>query len=265
MTNSTPPNGQRYWLRFTSGPRAGERIYLDPGWSFVVGRSPDADVVLPDIRVSSRHCRIINGPDAGGWRSLRISDMTSKNGTTVNGFDVGPGQLRPLHVDNEIELARSTTIIVEGMTEVGQSLPDRPQVARRRAPLPDPDSIVVELLNGVRLRRKAYAHPLIGGRRVDEADLRDRPLENSVVLLDAVAERRRRLAEVEEATETRRAADAGEVVGSIELRDEPEREARIAGRRRRRRAPIDDWRPEASEPERETRESGAQESPRLAS
>ncbi len=44
----------------------------------VIGRSAECDVVVRDILLSRRHCRI--EPEAGGWSAL---DLASKNGTRV--------------------------------------------------------------------------------------------------------------------------------------------------------------------------------------
>jgi MoxR-like ATPase len=62
---------------------------------FVIGRDPNADIVLhPDSAASRRHAEIY--PDSGGWR---IRDLESVNGTIVNG-----GRLKDqsLHDNDEV-------------------------------------------------------------------------------------------------------------------------------------------------------------------
>lgn len=46
-----------------------------------VGRAPDCDVVVPDLRASRRHCTIEPSPE-GGWR---VRDLGSRNGTLRGG------------------------------------------------------------------------------------------------------------------------------------------------------------------------------------
>jgi len=49
-----------------------------------VGRSPDCDVVIHDLRASRRHCAIEPGAD-GGWC---VRDLGSRNGTLMGGEPV---------------------------------------------------------------------------------------------------------------------------------------------------------------------------------
>ncbi|MBR0091452.1 MAG: FHA domain-containing protein [Lachnospiraceae bacterium] len=51
--------------------------------SFVIGRSQEADFVLPEQRVSARHCKL----EYDGNR-LTVTDLQSTNGTLVNGIPV---------------------------------------------------------------------------------------------------------------------------------------------------------------------------------
>ena len=79
------------------GPEVGQ-AYLSVGGSrhvigphgAVIGRSPDADVVLSSTDVSRRHAEIV--PDEAGWV---LVDLGSTNGTLVNGRKLsGPAPLR---------------------------------------------------------------------------------------------------------------------------------------------------------------------------
>ena len=67
-------------------------IYLDAdqqqSYSFsngelVLGRSPECQVVLKDFGISRQHARIVVDDDG-----VRIQDLKSKNGTSVNGTTV---------------------------------------------------------------------------------------------------------------------------------------------------------------------------------
>jgi hypothetical protein len=59
-----------------------------PSGSYLVGRSADADLNLPDLRVSREHLRLVGGED--GWR---IEDLASKNGTRLDGRPVSRATL----------------------------------------------------------------------------------------------------------------------------------------------------------------------------
>jgi hypothetical protein len=67
-------------------------LALDPAQSdqLLVGRHPACDVVLDDPTVSRRHAELAFR--AGTWI---LRDLASKNGTTVNGTQVGRTTLRP--------------------------------------------------------------------------------------------------------------------------------------------------------------------------
>ena len=54
-----------------------------------VGRAPDCDVVIHDLKASRRHCVIEPGPD-GGWR---VRDLGSRNGTLKGGEVVAESAL----------------------------------------------------------------------------------------------------------------------------------------------------------------------------
>jgi len=66
--------------------------------TLTIGRSPDCDIVLDDRQVSRCHARII-------WRDehYEIEDLSSKNGTHLNGREV-VGQ-QPLRDGDEIQIA----------------------------------------------------------------------------------------------------------------------------------------------------------------
>ncbi len=61
------------------GDDVGERARV-AGSSFTIGRSSRADLVLRDLRISSRHCRIEDRGDG-----FTLIDLGSTNGTSVNG------------------------------------------------------------------------------------------------------------------------------------------------------------------------------------
>jgi pSer/pThr/pTyr-binding forkhead associated (FHA) protein len=77
-------------LEIVEGPGAGSQIPVDRG--VVIGRAPDADLVLDDGEVSRHHARVV--PAADG--SAVVEDLGSANGTFVNHNELhGPARLDP--------------------------------------------------------------------------------------------------------------------------------------------------------------------------
>jgi pSer/pThr/pTyr-binding forkhead associated (FHA) protein len=77
-------------LEIVEGPGAGTQLALDR--PVVIGRAPDADLVLEDGEVSRHHARVTAAPDG----SVTVEDLGSANGTFLNHNElVGPAQLDP--------------------------------------------------------------------------------------------------------------------------------------------------------------------------
>jgi hypothetical protein len=74
------------WLRLDDG----RRIPIGGGGA-LIGRSGEADIVIPVAEVSRRHAQIV--PEEGGWL---LVDLGSTNGVRLNGHTVGvPARLSP--------------------------------------------------------------------------------------------------------------------------------------------------------------------------
>jgi len=78
--------------------------------ALAIGRAPDCDLVIRDILLSRRHCRLIPADD--GWK---IQDLQSKNGTFINGERLRDP--RPLCDNDLIRLGRSKIIFYTGLPE----------------------------------------------------------------------------------------------------------------------------------------------------
>ena len=76
-------------IEATEGPRKGSRVPINPGERLALGRDETSDFVLPDHKVSRRHCEF----DLSGELPV-IRDLGSKNGTFVNGSRVAETELR---------------------------------------------------------------------------------------------------------------------------------------------------------------------------
>ncbi len=85
---SPPPEPTRP-LRQAVIEANGRRIAV-PGSRAVIGRSDDADCVLPDPNISRRHAELRRGED-GSWQ---IFDLDSTNGVKINGRRMPSSRLR---------------------------------------------------------------------------------------------------------------------------------------------------------------------------
>ncbi len=83
-----PPTSRPLALRFLWGHFQGGVLPVEPGRPLVIGRQPDADLVLPDEAVSRRHARLAFEGD-----ELVVEDLGSTNGTYLNGARVTRGRV----------------------------------------------------------------------------------------------------------------------------------------------------------------------------
>lgn len=89
-------------FEITSG--AGVKVLALSGNRIGIGRSRDNTIVLDDPQVSRHHSRL-DRLETNGWR---VCDLTSRNGTFVNGIRVGA---RPMAFRTGDELAIGTSTI----------------------------------------------------------------------------------------------------------------------------------------------------------
>jgi MoxR-like ATPase len=76
-------------IEFKQGPLTGRRLELTPR-KYTIGRHPDMDLTLDDVRASSAHAEL--EPDNGAWK---IVDLGSSNGTLLNEAPVKSAALKP--------------------------------------------------------------------------------------------------------------------------------------------------------------------------
>jgi signal transduction histidine kinase/CheY-like chemotaxis protein len=101
LARGAPPDGPPR-LVVLMGPEPGRRYPLE-GRSVLIGRADECDVQLDDTKVSRRHARLSRMED-GSWV---LEDLGSRNGTHVNGEEVG---VRPLRVGDRIQLSAETLL-----------------------------------------------------------------------------------------------------------------------------------------------------------
>lgn len=97
--------GRGLAVRVVRGPKEIQGIAVPLAGPVIIGRSPDADLVIADDFVSSTHAKIV--PDEGGFA---IEDLGSTNGTLLNGQPV----TRPLALGkgDVIELGQNRLEVV---------------------------------------------------------------------------------------------------------------------------------------------------------
>lgn len=99
------------------------RKVFDRG-EYTIGRSHDSAFELPDRRVSREHMRLIG--DDGGWR---VVDLSSKNGTRLNGRPISAAALEK---DAWLSLG-GVPVRVEDLTRAAVAKDEAAEVDRRRA------------------------------------------------------------------------------------------------------------------------------------
>ncbi|MDR3635241.1 MAG: serine/threonine-protein kinase [Isosphaeraceae bacterium] len=116
-------------LRVTLGPHAGDERLLHGAQTFIIGRSPQVEVPMPDDRLLSReHFRIDLDPPL-----CTLVDLKSTNGTKVNGLRV---ECVPLRNDDVIAAGDSTFVVRLNDTRTEKAAEARCPGCGRPAPNP---------------------------------------------------------------------------------------------------------------------------------
>jgi len=116
-TRGGPPDpgaGTRSYLVVREGPRT-QVIHLDDGAEVTLGRAAEATVRVSDVKASRAHARFVR---TGGV--LRLIDLGSRNGTRLNGENVG-GQTRTLGSGDLVHIGRVEILVAEtaGVGSIG--------------------------------------------------------------------------------------------------------------------------------------------------
>src|SRR5580765_6665106 len=82
-----------------------QTLSLDHASSYTIGRK-DADVVVDDPRCSKAHALLFEGADG----SLRVKDLNSSNGTSVNGTKISESAVG---VGDEIHIGSALLVALE--------------------------------------------------------------------------------------------------------------------------------------------------------
>ncbi len=148
-------------ITFSGGPLVGRKFELRDGIQ-LMGRSPQAEISIPDGEVSGRHAQL-QKKDGQWW----VFDLQSSNGTIVNGVGV---QAQRLHNGDRIVLSEVTSFVYNEDGAAPSALPPPPtssKVAAKSLPATAGD---VDLVRQMRDRtdaiRKEVGKVIIGQRDV---------------------------------------------------------------------------------------------------
>lgn len=87
---ATPAPPRTPTLRVRAGRHMLQFATVRPGEPIVIGRDESADLRIPDLTVSKRHARV----EAVGDGTVRLHDLGSTNGTTLDGMSITTAHLR---------------------------------------------------------------------------------------------------------------------------------------------------------------------------
>jgi len=92
----------------------GGRIELEPNRCYILGRTPDCDIVVEDMASSRRHARITVG---GMSNSITIEDLGSRNGTYVNEERIFAP--RPLDYGSRVRIGATVYLLAHAKSDAG--------------------------------------------------------------------------------------------------------------------------------------------------
>ena len=88
-------------LEQRNGPESGRVFELKGDADLVIGSDPGCDIFVPDTLVSRQHAKLTFKKDGSCW----VSDLGSRNGTSVDGMAVAKGKERLLRDGNVLSAA----------------------------------------------------------------------------------------------------------------------------------------------------------------
>ena len=129
------PDDRVHYLVVSADPAAGQRMELGAK-PIVIGREPPADMVLPDTRISRKHCRVGLVLD-----DVFVTDLGSSNGTYIDGQRVSGNAFLP--VGGRLRLGDHTLVHewrarrdVQASRELDHDLENASQYVRSLIPPP---------------------------------------------------------------------------------------------------------------------------------
>ena len=98
------PSGKTLYLFVIKGPRSGYKHKVETPY-LVIGRGSEADLILPDLEVSRKHCAL----EISGDKAI-LKDLDSTNGVFVGGERISSITLEDR---TEFTLGQSTILFME--------------------------------------------------------------------------------------------------------------------------------------------------------
>lgn len=103
----------------TRGPLAGRKFVFNEAMNCLIGRSRDCTIVLPlereHLDVSRRHCLLEIVPPA-----LRIRDLGSLNGTSINGKKIGQRGASQMPLPGDDNQSRAVVLMDGDEIQLGE-------------------------------------------------------------------------------------------------------------------------------------------------
>ena len=109
LKQDTQPCSQKGYIEITRSGAPGVQRQQLVGSHLVVGRNPQAQIILDHTTVSRSHAELVHDPFGRWW----IHDLRSTNGTYVNGRELQTGQKYPLRAKDILALSKSCEFLVE--------------------------------------------------------------------------------------------------------------------------------------------------------
>src|SRR5690606_11656600 len=100
-----PPAAIEWRLSVRTGPDTGRVEKLADGDQVLIGRAPEARLLLQDPRVSSRHALVRREGDR-----VTVQDLGSANGTLINGDALEGAEPRTLKAGDEIQVGETVVV-----------------------------------------------------------------------------------------------------------------------------------------------------------
>ena len=94
-----------------------KKVLIQENFSLMVGSNSNCDVIVSNKRVSRNHCQIISSNS----HEVKLIDLSSTNGTFLNGIKLKPGKPYNLNLKDQVQLAGVSGIIISIGSENTQS------------------------------------------------------------------------------------------------------------------------------------------------
>jgi DNA-binding NtrC family response regulator len=173
------------WRLYVVGGATQRTLSLPATGQVVLGRSTEADLQIDDPSISRRHAILRLDPP------LRIEDLGGRNGTTVGGRKIAPGETCEVRVGETIELGSVVVVVQPGASPpplrrvwTHEEFEARLEGECARAARDGRALAVVRLVSSDRTRDADLARLLVANVRTEDVVASFAPGEHELLLLD---------------------------------------------------------------------------------